>query len=242
MNAMQARTITWGARTGLTLLMGLVAGCPAAGPGGPAGSTLVYGDDFSAATLDAGWTFAGLDPNKWSLSSRTGFLRIFPEPLAANPDDTQDSLMLRPESGDFILETYMDFQTLEDRQVAGLVIEGDDGRQVTLVLTSASAAVGTFRGLFMAADRGPDVPQGRANASFAGTGVYLRLQRSGSSYIGSFSADGTNYTPVGTLSDNLSDSVMVGVGTAKGRSCATNCMQSVYADFDFFEIWSASAP
>jgi len=203
---------------------------------------MVYGDDFSAATLDPGWTFAGFDPNKWSLSARSGFLRIFAEPLADNPDDTKDSLMLRAESGDFILETYMEFETLEDRQVAGLVIEGDDGRQVTLVLTSASAAVGTFRGLFMAADRGPDVSEGRANQSFDGTGVYLRLERSGGSYIGSFSTNGTNYTPVGTLSNNLSDSVMVGVGTAKGRSCAADCEQSVYADFDYFEIWSASAP
>jgi len=233
------RRVGW---VGLLILSGLLGGCPLTSPDGSDGSALVYRDDFDSTTLEAGWAFAGADPTRWSLTARSGYLRVLPEPLAENPDETQDSLMLREQSGDFILVTLMEFETLEDRQVAGLVIEGDDGRQVTLVLTSASAALGTFRGLFMAADRGPDVPEGRANEPFDDEAVHLRLERRGDSYTGSFSTDGVTFTPVGTLSNNLSDAVRVGVGTAKGRSCVEDCMQSIEADFDYFEIRRATAP
>jgi len=214
-----------------------LTGCPTTPPPPQDNSVLVFRDDFDSATLDAGWTFAGPDVLKWSLSERSGYLRIYPEPLADVPDDTQDSLMLRPRSGDFILVTRMNYQTLEERQLSGLVVRGDDGRLVSLGLTTASAALGTFRGVFMVADRGPDVTEGRLNDPFDGDTVYLRLERKGDNYLGSYSTDGVTYTTVGTLANDLSDAVDVGVGTAKGRQCDPNvCNQSVPADFDFFEI------
>ncbi len=223
--------------------LSFVAGCPGPTPFVPDDSELVFRDDFYAATLESGWTFAGPDTLKWSLSQRSGYLRVYPEPLADDPDDTQDSLMLRPMTGDFILVTRMEYQTLEDRQLSGLVVRGDDGRLVSLVLTTLSTPLGTFRGVWMVADRGPDVDEGRVSDSFDGDTVYLRLERAGDSYRGSYSTDGVTFTTVGTLSNDLSDAVDVGLGTAKGRQCpGGDCDQSVPADFDFFEIRVATEP
>ena len=224
-------------------VLAFATGCPGPTPFVPDGSELVFRDDFDSTTLESGWTFSGPDALKWSLSERSGYLRTYPEPLADNPDDTQDSLMVRQLTGDFILVTRMEYQTLEDRQLSGLVIRGDDGRLVSLGLTTLSAALGTFRGVFMVADRGPDVAEGRASDAFAGETVYLRLERSGDSFAGSYSSDGVTFTAVGTLSNDLSDAVEAGVGTAKGRQCAPDvCNQSVSADFDFFEIRVATGP
>jgi len=223
--------------------LALVAGCPGPTPIVPDDSELVFRDDFAAAALVSGWTFAGADALKWSLGERSGYLRVYPEPLADNPDDTQDSLMLRPLTGDFILVARMEYQTLEERQVSGLLARGDDGRRVSLGLTKISGLVGSFRGVWMLAERGAGIPEGRTNDPFAGESVYLRLERSGDNFTGSYSTDGVTFVVVGTLSNDLSDAVDVGVGTVKGRQCDPNvCNQSVPADFDFFEIRSATAP
>jgi len=221
----------------------VLAGCPGQTPFVPDDSELVFRDDFNTATLEAGWSFVGADALKWSLGARSGYLRVYPEPLADNPDDTQDSLMLRPTSGDFILVTRMEFQTLEDRQLSGLVIRGEDGRLVSLSLTATSTAIGVRRGLFMVADRGPGIAAGYLSEPFDGESVYLRLERSGNSYIGSYGTDGRTFQRIGALSNVLSDAVEVGVGTVKGRQCpGGDCNQSVPADFDFFEIRVVATP
>ncbi|UCC31561.1 MAG: hypothetical protein JSU86_04635 [Phycisphaerales bacterium] len=202
-------------------------------------SETVFHDDFDRLDLDSGWTFEGAATANYSLTERPGFMRIYAQDGQADPVGDSEGLLLRYLDGDFSLVTRMEFETLVDLQLAGLVIGGDDGRTVAFGLLTASGPRGAFRGLLLRGDRGPDMDPGRAAAVYESNDVLLRLERIGDSYTASYSSDGFTYTLVGTVVNDLSDSVRVGIGAAKSELCSSSCDETVPADFDFFEItWS----
>lgn len=199
-------------------------------------SEAVFRDDFDGLDLDSGWTFDGADLANRSLTERPGFMRIYTENGEINPVGDSEGLLLRHLDGDFALVTQVEFETLVDLQLAGLVIRGDDGRTVAFGLLTANGPRGTFRGLLLRADRGSDMDPGRAAAAYESNEVFLRLERTGDSYTALYSSDGLTYTLVGTVMNELSDSVQVGIGAAKSELCSSFCDEAVPADFDFFEI------
>ena len=202
-------------------------------------SEAVFRDDFDRVDLDSEWTFQGAAGANHSIMERPGFMRIYAQDGRADPLGDSEGLLLRCLDGNFSLVTRMEFETLVDLQLAGLVIRGDDDRTVAFGLLTASGARGTFRGLLLRADRGPDMDPGRAAAVYESNEVFLRLERIGTSYTASYSGDGLAYTLLGTVVNDLSDSVRVGIGTAKSELCSSSCDGAVPADFDFFEItWS----
>ncbi len=215
----------------------LAAGCPSA-TFIPQDGTLVFRDPFSDV-LEDGWTYTGVDASKLTLAERAGFVRIYPQ--GGDVDPSVASSLLREFEGDFIVRTRMSFSPIVDLQLAGILVRADDGRSVALGLLTASGTGGTFRGALLRADRsGGDI--GRATASIGLEDVYLRLERRGSSFIGSYSADGHAYTLLGTVSNDLPGRVKVGVGVGTAAACSQNCDLDVPADFDFFEIAVLEAP
>ena len=207
-----------------------------------AGDDGIFRDDFVGRVLGDGWSFVGSEPvaggdlRAQSLAERPGFLRIYPQALDADAEGGAPSGWLRTARGDFVLTTRMQFTSVADRQLAGLVVEGEDGRSVTLGLISAVFPSETFRGFTLLADRGPDEDPDTEFAVFEGTDVFLRLERAGDTFQGAFSEDGVTFVTVGTVSTDLSSSVRVGLGTILRDNCVRDCDQSVPADFDFFQI------
>ncbi|MDO8632227.1 MAG: hypothetical protein Q7R41_17220 [Phycisphaerales bacterium] len=224
----------------LAVLAVTVVGCPQPAAIPPSGGDSLFRDDFDG-TLQAGWSIDASSDADVDLSSRTGFARLLP-PESPDPSvQTTRTLLLRDMDGDFVLVTRMEFQTITDLQLSGLVIQGDESRTVVLGLFSATGASGSLRGLFLRADRGAGVDPGRAITPSDLDNVYLRLERSGNSYTGSYSSDGVTFTVVGTVTDDLSDRVGTGIGTAADTRCTANCDQRTPADFDFFEILAPDA-
>mgnify|MGYP001557994616 CR=1 FL=1 len=224
----------------LAVLTATVVGCPQQVVIPPPGGDSLVRDDFDG-TLQAGWSIDASSDADVDLSPRTGFARLLP-PESPDPSvQTTMTLLLRDMDGDFVLVTRMEFQTITDWQLSGLVIKGDDGHIVAIGLFSASGDRGSIRGLGLRADRGPDVDPGRAFAAFDLDNVYLRLERAGDRYKGSYSRDGVAFTVVGELTNDLSDHVRVGIGTAADTRCSMNCDQRAPADFDFFEILAPNA-
>ena len=214
-------------------MVGCVLGCRVQPPAFvPPDSNVLFRDEFSGATLEAGWTFTGEDPTRESLTERPGFMRITAQDAAS----TKPSLLLRDISGDFVLTARMEFDPAPDRLLAGLVVQGEDGRTVTLGLLHASGTRGTFRGVLALADPGGGAPVDRAAGAYDSTEVYLRLERRGADFDASYSQDGVTYTPVGTVTAGLSDAVQVGIGAAASEHCNSRCDVASPADFDFFEI------
>jgi hypothetical protein len=119
-------------------------------------------------------------------------------------------------------------------QSSGLVIQGDDGRTVLLGISKIDQ-VG-FRGVLMLADRGPDVERGRALVRSSLQSIHLRIERIGSRYTGSYSVDGVAFTTIGTLTNDLSAAVNIGIGTLIAGACISNCDLRVPAHFEYFEV------
>jgi regulation of enolase protein 1 (concanavalin A-like superfamily) len=210
--------------------LGFSAGCTN-DPFIPPPGEVVFRDDFGGQ-LEPGWTFAGADHSKVILNARPGFLLVYPQDVAAPA--TQASQLLREFTGDFIVTTRIAFQTLVDLEIAGLLVQAQDGRTVALGVLSASGIRGTFRGILLRADRGTDF--GRATASTAAEDLYLRLERRGSSFIGSYSTDGRSFILLGTVSNDLPQEALLGIGVGRSDLCSLNCDEEVPAEFDFFEL------
>ena len=195
-----------------------------------------FRDDFNGQ-LEPGWTFDAGQAIQHSLTDRPGFLRIFPQEITIDSTVSEAGLLVRELEGDFVVVTRMQFETLLDLQLAGIVVQGpDQKRLVSFGLIQASGARGTFRGLLLRADRGPNVASGRATVPYDSNEVYLRLERSGNTYIASYSRDGINFEAVGSVTNDLPGNVLVGLGAIKGDSCSQDCDRLLPADFDFFEV------
>ncbi len=202
----------------------------------PEGESL-FRDEFEIP-LEGGWMIDAEANVDVDLASRAGFARLVTPELSDPSEQTPMTLLVREAGGDFVLVTRVEFQTITDLQLAGLVIQGDDGRTVVLGIFSATSSRGSLRGLILRADRGMDILPGRAIAPSDIENAYLRLERSGNKYTGSYGADGQSFTVVGSLTDDLSDHVRIGIGTAADARCTQNCDQRIPADFDFFEVLS----
>ncbi len=197
----------------------------------PPDSDVLFSDDFSEATLEAGWELEG-DPSDMSLTARSGFLRMLVPP----GQQTQFSLLLREVTGNFVISARMEFDPAADRHVAGLSIEDADGKRLSFGLLQASGERGTFRGVVPLAEESADLDVDATTLAYEGTSIYLRIERTLDSFALAYSADGETYTLAGTVVTNLSDDVLVGVGAATSENCIAACEDIVPADFDFFEI------
>ncbi len=214
-----------------------VVGCTPTTVFTPGDGEVLFRDDFEAA-LKEGWVLDGSSVDV-SLTEHPGFVTLFPPAAIPDGDQAATTVLLRELDEDFVVVTKLEFQTITDLQSSGIVVQGDDGRTVLLGV-SEIGQVG-FRGVLMLADRGPGIERGRALVRSDLQTVFLRLAREGNRYTGSFSVDGVSFAAVGTLTNDLSATVTVGVGTLIVEACSANCDDRVPAEFDFFEV-RASVP
>ena len=205
---------------------------------------VVFRDDFNSAELQTGWTFVREDASSHSLTANPGFFRINTQRGAFTEGSAVDNLLLRERSGDFIIETRLEFDPETAQEFAGLLVYVDDNHAVALGLAYAEGSRGAFRGIVLlgvgVADSGSQRPGAvyDADSSPDPNVVFLRLLRSGSQFVAGYSADGVTYTDIGSVTNELADPVLVGIGAANGDypDCGTACDLSTPADFDYFQI------
>jgi len=178
-------------------------------------------DDFDGPSLASGWSWIRETPNLWSLGS--GFLQIGTTggELAGTSNDVRNILVRDAPAGDFTVEARLQFSPQQNYQQAGLLIYQDDDDYVKLIRVFNDGQLVEFS---------TDFGQNYAGHSvgFSGSAVYLRLRRTGTTYFGSYSTDGVNWTEF-TSYDNVI------VANARIGLMATNSLQgvgSISADFD----------
>ncbi len=204
---------------------------------------VVFRDDFDGQ-LAAGWEFVREDPSAYSLSDRPGFLRIESQRGAFGDGQPVQNLLLRERSGDFILETRVEFDPQRALEFAGLIVYLDDDNSVALGLAYAAGERGVFRGIVMVSLEDGASGGQRPGAFYDEDSVenpnvvYLRLLRSGDQFVAGYSPDGVTYSDIGSLTLSLPSAVRVGVGATNGdfEDCGSDCDVQVPADFDFFQI------
>jgi len=224
----------------LTLLGTLLAGwrpCWAA--------NVAFRDDFNNPQLTDGWTIIRPDPSTYSLTANPGFFRVQTVRGILGSAGTARNLLVRPTSGDFIIETRLVFDPRDGQPFGGLLAYQNDGNAVSIGLVFASGARGKFRGVVMlnvgeSVDSSAKRPAARYDETNTSDPkvVYLRLLRQGDQFVGAYSADGVSYRDLGTVTNPLTDNLLVGVGAANGDTptCGPACDASIPADFDFFQL------
>jgi len=202
----------------------------------PSDTQAEFHDDFDSVVLEGGWVYRGNDAGRFSLSERTGFARIMGQDRPGDSEIVEHSRLVRDVSGDFILIARLEYAPAADREIAGLVVEGSDGRTVIFGLISATGARGTFQGALALAERGGGQDEDFAVFEYSAAEAYLRLERRGNDFLVFISEDGEAYVSAGMVKTSLSDDVQVGIGVAGSDNCNRDCDEHAPADFDFFEI------
>lgn len=209
----------------------LMAGCPSTTP--TSATTVTFRDDFDNG-LAAGWTVERQDNSFFQPNARPGFIRLITTNGVLS-DQTLPNVIVRPVSGDFILDTRVEFTPDQDRQFAGLLVTAPDGSGVIYGTTRGANG----RGLAAVAGAAGSTSTSTSVAGYTGDSVYLRLERSGSTYTLSYSSDGAAFSSLATggskVTVSLPTDVNVGFFVTNG-DCTDNCNTNTQADFDFFQI------
>ncbi len=204
----------------------------------------VFEDEFDSDQLTQGWQFVQEVPERYSLTDRPGFFHITTARGTLGEAASAENLLIREFSGDFVLDTRIEFDPRNGRQFAGLLVYLDNLSAVALVFAFAETADTEFRGIVLLSiengieDLQPPISPIRESSSGDAKQIYLRLLRKGDQFVGAFSSDGQVFTDLGTVTNTLPDSVFVGVGGANGdpEGCGMECDIENEADFDFFRI------
>lgn len=204
----------------------------------------IFRDDFDGPQLVAGWTVIRPDPSTYSLATAPGYFQILTSRGLLGEQGTARNLLVRPITGNFILETRLEFNPRDGQPFAGLLVYQDDGHAVSIGMVYASGERGQFRGIVML-NVGDDIdltnrPASRYDESNTSSPnvVFLRLLRQGNQFVGAYSDNGVTYRELGTVINPLESTLSVGVGAANGDSvgCGPACDVPIPARFDYFQI------
>jgi cytochrome c len=142
-----------------------------------------------------------------------------------------------PPAGDWTVETKVDASALSQAyQQGGLIVYADDANYVKLDFVADSA---TARRIELRTEVGDVVGNPQPTANNLTQGVwYLRLAKSGTTYRGSYSADGQTWTDVGDAVTNAA----VSSGKVGLFTLGTNATTTATVKFDYFHAsWATQA-
>ncbi len=141
-----------------------------------------------------------------------------------------------PPAGDWTVETKVDGSAFNQAyHQGGLIVYTDDANYVKFDYITDSA---TARRIELRSETGDVVGDPQPTANDLTQGVwYLRLAKAGNAYTGSYSADGTAWTDLGTVTNTAVAGGKVGL-----FAFGVDQTQSVTAKFDYFHAsWAEQA-
>jgi regulation of enolase protein 1 (concanavalin A-like superfamily) len=193
-------------------------------------------DEFTGTTLDACRWSAVVRPDPAAFRVAGDGLEIDTSKgdIYAGTATNPRNLMLQPApDGDWTIETKVDGSAFDERyQQAGLMVYADDANYVKLdYLTSNVAGSAVTRGLELRSEVGDVVVQPAPNATATQGVWYLRLAKSGSTFTGSYSADGLAWTALPAVTNSALESASFGV-----YAFGADQVASKTARFDYFKL------
>lgn len=201
-------------------------------------SSVTWTDDFDTSSLNSRWSWIREDATHWSLTERSGSMRIITQRggFFGLGGDAKNMLLQKSPLGDFELQTRVIFTPTQNFQIAGLAVYQDDdnlfvlGRAYCDLIPSPCVGNGIY---FDHKEQGSAIGSNFAMTTAATGEAYLRLKRQGPVYTGYVSLDGTNWTMVGV------HTVVGGMVPFKVGLVAYNSntdAADLPADFDFFTL------
>ena len=198
------------------------------------------GDEFDGAGVDGCRWNAVVRYDAGHVTVADGQLRIQTQPgdiNAGNNDDPRNFVLQDVPDGDWTVETRVTPSMLHRWQLAGLIAYGDDDNYVKfdVIAQNQSGAAVDLHAELVSEKGGQFGNGGNRNLDVADateSGWYhLRLTRTGDTYAGSISADGSNWTALGDPVTNDADLTSVGLMAIGPEQTAP-----VTVAFDWFRL------
>ncbi len=164
----------------------------------PTPNPLLFQDDFEGALGD-GWHWLREKSRYWNLTANPGWLEIMARSGGLRDGNMSNVLLRDAPTGDFELQTSLNFRPKGNYQIAGLVVYQDTGNSVVLgrAFCNAAACVGDGFYMDMNSD-GAFNPENFATKAPDADVVHLRLRKVGNVYTGLVSEDGNQWTVIGS--------------------------------------------
>jgi beta-xylosidase len=202
----------------------------------PAAPSVTWTDDFDAGSLAAPWWWVREDPGYWSLTARSGFLRITTQETFTTVNNI---LVQAMPPGEYQIEARVLFTPTENFQLAGLVVYLDDGNFLSLGRGYCDSTLPACAGNAIYFDRIEDSAIVGSNYPLTTTlpaATYLRLARVGDTYTASASIDGVTWTQLGSHAITFAPTA-IGLRASNQMSGAA---AEIPADFDYFILIDSS--
>jgi serine/threonine protein kinase len=185
-------------------------------------------DDFDNQ-LAEGWTWLAEDQARWSLTEVPGWLQIMASDASFDGPSFPTNVLLRAApAGDFEITTLLRFTPTSNFQFGGLVVFQDKANVLQFGRAFCDLVdwcVGD--GIYFDNFEGGSIVA-NYKTTIRNSEIYLRLQRVGNTYMGSYSEDGENWTNLGEFTRELSQ-VRVGLMAAQAA-------EPIPAEFDYFGV------
>jgi hypothetical protein len=189
-------------------------------------------EDFSGTMLDPRWSWVNEDASQWSMTARSGFLRIMTH---NGPVGAKNLLLQTAPPGDYAITTRLSFWPTHNYQFAGLVVWQDADNYLMFGRAYCDSPPPTCVGngiYFDHTEADTFVGNNFSTSTSSQAEAYLRVVRRGTSYSGYYSEDGINWTSIGSHTRTAGIELSrIGLTAAQDQ----NDMR-VPADFDFFHI------
>ncbi|TCO32546.1 glucose/arabinose dehydrogenase [Kribbella steppae] len=193
-------------------------------------------DEFAGTTLDA-CRWSGVvrpDPAAFRVAGDALEIDTGNGDIYQGGNTNPKNLMLQPApDGDWTIETKVDASAFDERyQQAGLMVYADDANYVKLdYLTTNAAGSAVTRGLELRSEVADAVVEPAPNAAATQGVWHLRLAKSGSTFTGSYSADGVAWTALPAVTNPALESASFGV-----YAFGADQVASKTARFDYFKL------
>ncbi|MEU4746289.1 DUF1349 domain-containing protein, partial [Actinosynnema sp. NPDC023658] len=194
-------------------------------------------DDFAGTALDGCRWNAVVRPDPAHYGVADGSLRIDTSDgdiYGGSADDPANLILQRAPEGDWVIETEVDASALDERyQQAGQIAYADDANYVKLDhIATNEAGTPVQRGVELRSESGDVVGQPQPGVGGLTGGVWhLRLAKSGSTYTGSYSADGHAWTSLEPVVNDSLAGARIGLFALGGGQTA-----SKPAEFNHFRV------
>lgn len=229
---MKIRTVYWmGVVIFVVAALGLLTTTKAVNADSLSASTASWMDDFSSTSLDNRWSWIREDPSYWSLTSRSGFLRLTTQQAYS---EINNLLVQDAPLNDYEIQTRLMFTPTENFQIAGLLVYQDDNNFLTLGRAFCDASIPGCVGNGIYFDHKEDgdlIGSNYAMTTAVPGEAYLKLVRHGMDYTGYVSADGNQWTLVGVHTVTINPTK---VGLRVSNQITGD--SEIAADFDFFGL------
>ena len=188
-----------------------------------------WSDDFDGA-LKSDWEWVREVSWNWTVSERVGYLRIFTERggLLLDTNNARNLLLREAPSGDYTIQTYVEFEPTADFQMAGLLIYDDDDN--FLMLGRAYCARCGGNKIYFDYEEDGESLGGEWLTTPTLDCAYLKIVKQGSTYSGYYKEEDSDWTLVGQYHDVGVRAEGVGLAAFEG-SDTDNWLD---ADFAYF--------